>query len=115
MTKFNLVSLALSLGVGALCLACSGSSTSSATVSAIDLSPTPCTVGKSDSRTLTATATLPDGTKKDISSSATWSTDNSQTATVNGSGVVVGVNTGVTKITASYEGASGSEDCTVGP
>jgi hypothetical protein len=64
---------------------------------------------------MSASATLPDGTKKDVTGAATWSTDNSNTATVNSSGVVVGVNAGVTKITASYEGATGSVDCTVGP
>jgi hypothetical protein len=93
----------------------SGSSTSSSTVSAIALSPDPCAVGRSDSIHMSALATLPDGTKKDVSSEADWTTANSNTATVDSSGVVVGVNAGVTSITAAYSGATGSLDCTVGP
>ncbi len=92
-----------------------GSSTSSASISAIAVSPSPCAVGRTDSVQMTATATLPDGTKQTITSSADWSTANSQTATVNPSGIVVGVNAGSTAITATYEGASGSIDCTVSP
>jgi len=96
--------------------ACSGgSSTSSSTVSAIAISPDPCAVGRTDSVQLSAMATLPNGDKMAISSDAVWSTANSNTATVDSSGVVVGVNAGVTSITASYSGATGSVDCTVGP
>jgi hypothetical protein len=64
---------------------------------------------------MTATATLPDGTKEPVTSSAGWSTANAQTATVNQSGIVVGVNGGSTGITATYQGATGSIDCTVSP
>jgi len=103
----------LSLAFASACS--SGSSTSSATVSAIAVSPNPCAVGHTDSVQMSALATLPDGTKKDITGSATWATDNSNTATVNGTGTVVGVNAGVTAISASYQGAEGKVDCTVGP
>ncbi len=79
------------------------------------LPPDPCAVGRTDSVHLSALATLPDGTKKDITTDSEWSTANSNTATVDSSGTVVGVNAGVTSITASYSGATGSVDCTVGP
>jgi S1-C subfamily serine protease len=92
-----------------------GSSSSSPAVSAIAVTPSPCAVGRTDSVQMTATATLPNGTTENITSDAAWSTTNSQTATVNATGVVVGVNAGVTSITAAYEGATGSIDCTVGP
>lgn len=97
--------------------ACGEDSTSSATVSAIDLSPSPCTISRGDSRQLGAEATLPDGTKRNISAdpTVTWTTDNKDTATVNPSGIVVGVSAGVTKITAAYQGATGSINCTVAP
>jgi trimeric autotransporter adhesin len=98
----------------ALCGACA-SSTSSPNVSAIGVSPSPCAVGRTDSQQMSASATLPDGTKKDVTSVSSWSTGNANTATVNASGIVVGVNAGVTKVTASYEGATGSVDCAVGP
>jgi hypothetical protein len=86
-------------------------------VSAIGISPSVCVVGRTDSKQLSAEATLPDGSKTDITSNTqtTWSSANTDTATVNEGGVVVGVNPGVTKITASFEGATGSIDCTVGP
>jgi hypothetical protein len=58
---------------------------------------------------------MPDGTKKDITSEGSWSTDNAKTATVDKSGVLVGVNVGVTKITVTFEGATGTEECTVTP
>jgi uncharacterized protein YjdB len=104
------------LGV-AVAACASTSSSSSSTVSAIAVSPSPCTVGRTDSRQLTALATLPDGTKQDITSNEAtqWSSANPQTATVNAAGVVVGVNAGITRITANYMGASGSVECTVGP
>ena len=102
--------------LAALAAGC-GSSTSSATVSAIGISPSVCLVGRTDSKPLSAEATLPDGSKTDITSNTQtiWSSSNTNTATVNEGGVVVGVNAGVTKITASYGGATGSIDCTVGP
>lgn len=115
----NLRGLALGLVGSGLMFALVGcgsdSSTSSATVSAIAVSPNPCAVGKSDSVQMSALATLPDGTKQDVSSTATWATANSQTATVDGKGNVVGVAAGVTSISAEYQGATGKVDCTVGP
>lgn len=103
--------------VVAACGAGSGSSTSSSTISAIELSPSPCAVTRTDSVRMAAVATMPDGTKENITSAAgvAWSTGNSNTATVDGTGVVVGVNDGITAITAAYQGATGSLDCTVGP
>jgi hypothetical protein len=109
------LALLVSLIAGAgLCTAC-GSSSSSPSVSAIGVSPSPCAVGRTDSQQMTASATLPDGSKQDVTGASAWSTDNANVATVNPSGVVVGVNPGVTKITATYQGATGSVDCTIGP
>ncbi len=93
------------------------SSTSSPSVSAIALSPSPCGVSRTRSVQMGALATLTDGTKVDIgrTSEATWSSANTDTATASKSGVVVGVNVGVTTITVAYKGATGSLDCTVTP
>ncbi|MEO8878070.1 MAG: Ig-like domain-containing protein [Polyangiaceae bacterium] len=113
LTHFAYGALALSIAFAAS--GCSAdSTTSSATVSAIAVSPNPCAVGHTDSIQMSALATLPDGTKKDITSDATWATNNSNTATVSDKGTVVGVNAGVTSISASYQGAEGKVDCTVG-
>ena len=103
------------LALPAFAVACASSDTSSATVSVIDLSPTPCVVTKTSSNQLTATATLPNGTKKDISTAngVVWTTGNSQTITVSQSGNIVGVNAGVTEIAVTYQGAKGTASCTV--
>jgi hypothetical protein len=102
---------ALALHVGC------GNATSSPEVSAISVTPSPCLVGRTNSQQMSATATLPNGVKEDVTQTPgiNWSTGNTNTATVNPTGVVVGVNLGVTAITATFEGASGSVECTVGP
>lgn len=94
---------------------CGNSSTSSPAVSAIALSPSPCAVSRSNSVQMHAMATLPDGTKKDVTSLAKWSSGNTQTLTVDQGGTIVGVNTGITAVTAEYEKANGTLDCTVSP
>lgn len=97
-------------------IACGGS-TSSSQVSAIDVTPSPCGVTRTNSVQMSAVATLPDGTKENIteSSETSWSTGNSQTATVNHDGIVVGVNAGITPVTAAYRGATGTVECTISP
>jgi hypothetical protein len=104
--KTNL-KLGIIIGIVVLAAAaCGGSSTSSATISAIAISPSPCALGRTDSLQMSALATLPDGTKMDITSrqGVAWMTGNSNTATANPTGVVVGVNAGITAITAEYQG-----------
>jgi hypothetical protein len=97
--------------------ACGNDSTSSPTISAIEISPSPCAIGRGSSLQMSARATSADGTKQILGSSAgvSWSTANKDTATVNPSGILVGVSVGITAITASYQGATGTLDCTVTP
>lgn len=100
------------------CAACSSTSaTPSPSVSEINLNPSPCIVRQGKSLQLTAMATMPDGTKHDVTSeSATsWSTENVKTATVNKSGILVGVSLGVTKVRVSYKEAKTTLSCTVTP
>jgi hypothetical protein len=94
-----------------------GSSTPSSSVSAIGVSPDPCAVGRTDSVQMSAEATMPDGSKGDITtaSGVSWSSGNTNVLTVDDKGVVVGVNPGVTSVKVAYQGATGSVDCTVGP
>jgi uncharacterized protein YjdB len=94
---------------------CAGSSTSSATVSAIGLSPAPCGVSRTNSVQMSALATMSNGSKQEVTSGVTWTSANTNTATVNATGIVVGVNPGITAITATYQGATGTLNCTVGP
>ena len=111
-----LMSTPLSILFIAAAAACQ-SSTPSHAVSAISLSPDPCAMTRTNSVQMKALATLPNGTKEEIGMSpgAAWKSGNSHTAAVSATGMVVGVNTGVTGITVAYEGATGNLDCTVVP
>lgn len=62
---------------------------------------------------LTATATFSDGSKQDVTTSATWQTSASSIATVSGSGVVTAVGSGSATITASYLGKSATFSVTM--
>ena len=67
------------------------------TVTTIDVSPQNSAVQTGHTLQLTATATLSDGTKSDISSTASWASSDTALATVKG-GMVSGVNPGVVQI-----------------
>jgi hypothetical protein len=63
---------------------------------------------------LTATATYDDASTVDVTASADWSSDDTDTATVPyGSGFVVGVEAGTADITATYGGQTDTETVTV--
>jgi len=55
-----------------------------------------------------ATATFSSGAPETVTSSATWTSDNTGVATVNGSGVATGVSAGTTQIRAAHQNMSGS-------
>jgi uncharacterized protein YjdB len=61
----------------------------------------------------TATATLSDGTTRNINSSATWGSSNTSIATVSSSGIVTGARAGSAVITATYQGVAGSMTITI--
>lgn len=81
----------------------------------LTVSPDPLALESGKSKQLTAVATMGDGTKKDVASEAHWASENSQTATVDSKGVVVGVSVGVTTVKTEYGGASASTSVTVTP
>src|SRR4051812_24864217 len=91
--------------------ACSSNSTptsptaASATVSAVAV--TGSTVSKSVVQ-MTAMATLTDGTTRDVTSSATWTTSNAAIAAVSTSGRVTILGNGEVDVRASYQNVSGS-------
>jgi formylglycine-generating enzyme required for sulfatase activity len=62
---------------------------------------------------LTATATYPDNTTQDISSSSSWSSSDTTIATIDSYGLVTGVKKGTTTITVDYGKASGTTTLTV--
>ena len=61
---------------------------------------------------LIASATLADGSAQVVTNLATWQSSNPSAATVSSSGLVTWVATGVTTITATYLGTTGSVDIT---
>jgi len=111
---FGLFAAAIATVSGA---GCGGSNTSSKAVSSISISPSPCVVVRTQSAQLSAEATFPDGTTREITSSpgAVWTSENTQTLTVDATGIAVGVNSGSTNVTITYEGASSTTNCTVSP
>jgi hypothetical protein len=62
---------------------------------------------------LTATGTFADGSTQGITNKATWSSSNTNVATVNGTGLVTGVKDGTVTISASLDSTTGTDAVTV--
>jgi len=95
-------------------LGCSSSTTATIedTVESVDVTPTSTTILVNATTQLHATTRLTSGAV--VSNHAvTWGTSAANVATVNSSGVVLGVSAGQATITASSEGQSGTADLTV--
>src|SRR5438477_12725760 len=72
----------------------SGGSGNAATVQSIAVTPANPSVAVGGTQQFTATATLSDGTTKDLSASATWTSSDMATATISTSGLATGVAAG---------------------
>lgn len=79
----------------------------------ITVGPSTPSVQQGGTVTLTATGTYDDGSTKNITGSATWSSSDVTLATVSSSGVVTGVASGKATITATSGTVSGSTSVTV--
>ena len=77
-----------------------------AAVVSIAVSPNPATVAVGSTLQLTATATMSDHSTQNISATATWHSDNTAAATIDGTGMVTGVAKGSTNVIASAPGAN---------
>jgi len=73
------------------------------------------TVPMGQSMQLRATGHMSDGTDRDVTSSAQWSTSNPSVASVSQSGVVTGTSPGSDVVTAQFNGASASQPVQVTP
>jgi len=71
-----------------------------ATLSGLSVTPNATSIAATSTVTLHAMGSYSDGSSKDLSSSATWTSSNSNVATVSTSGVVTGVASGAASITA---------------
>lgn len=122
----KLVLVRTGLILSALLVPCAVSACSSSTNSApavaspsevvsLDFSPSLLVVKKGDAKPIKVTATMGDGTKKDVTAEVQWESENPKTATVDSHGTIVGTGTGITTINATYKDATGSVKVTVAP
>jgi len=81
----------------------------------ISLSPASVTLNAGQNQQLTATGKYSDGSTKDVTSTAAWSSSNSSVAKVSSGGLVSSVATGQATISATLSGMSGSGAVTVDP
>jgi hypothetical protein len=96
--RLTILTLALA-SVGAL-IACSSSTNPSATVTAVAISGTAPARGQSAQ--FTAMATFSDGTTKDVTASAAWSSSDLTVAGVTTEGLVTGIGDGNATISVTY-------------
>ncbi|MEI9952379.1 MAG: Ig-like domain-containing protein [Pseudomonadota bacterium] len=86
---------------------------SPAVVGSIALTPPQPSIPKGITGTLTATATLSDGTTEAVTTQAEWTSSDESIATVTSSGVVSAIAVGKATISASVAGVTGSTEVTV--
>jgi Bacterial Ig-like domain (group 2)/Abnormal spindle-like microcephaly-assoc'd, ASPM-SPD-2-Hydin/Galactose oxidase, central domain/Protein of unknown function (DUF1573) len=85
-----------------------------AVLQSISVSPATATIAVGQTQQFVATGSYNDGSQKNISSSARWTSSRSSVATVNASGVATGVSNGTVTISATMSGITGTASLTVG-
>ncbi|HTW48998.1 MAG TPA: Ig-like domain-containing protein [Acidobacteriaceae bacterium] len=85
----------------------------SSTPVSIAITPNPASFAMNTTQQYTATSTYSNGMTADVTSSAAWSSSNADVAAIDSSGLATGVASGLTAITASYNGVSASAPATV--
>ena len=88
-------------------------SASTATLTSIAVTPNPASITVGATQQFTATGTYSDGSTKNLSSTATWTSGTATVATISASGLATAVASGSTTITASLSGVSGKATLTV--
>jgi Big-like domain-containing protein len=92
------------------------SSSSSSRLESIAVAPGTASVAKGLTQQFTATGTFTDGSTKDLTSSATWTSSDTGVAMISTStGLATTLDTGSTTIQAAAQGIDGSTQLTVGP
>jgi hypothetical protein len=110
--KLQLVLSFAALIVLAVTVACTGFFVDP-TLTSLAVGPSTPSVQEGDTLQMTATGTYDDGSSKNLTSSATWSSSDETVATVNSSGKVTGVTAGSTTIKAASGTVEGSTSATV--
>jgi uncharacterized protein YjdB len=77
-----------------------------AAIASINVTVANATVAKTMTRQFTATATLTDNTKKDVSATTTWKSSDATIATISAAGLATGVAAGMTTISATSDGVN---------
>jgi len=90
-----------------------GGGPNSASLTALAVTPGAVTVAAASTVSLRAMGSYSDGSTKDLTSSVTWSSSDSNTVSVNTAGVATGVATGLATITAHSGAFSGAATITV--
>jgi uncharacterized protein YjdB len=83
------------------------------TLVSLAVSPASASIALGTTVQLTATGTFTDGSTKNLTNSATWSSANTSIAAVSSVGLVTSNATGSATVTATYSGVSGSATLTV--
>lgn len=83
------------------------------TVTSVTVTPATPTMIAGQMQQLSAQAAYSDGTSKDVTSTAIWSSQSQSVATVSGSGVVTAVGTGQDTIVATFSGVQGTVSISV--
>jgi len=91
-----------------------GSTTPPALLS-IAVSPSVATVAPGATQQFTATGTWSDGSTGDVTSTANWSSSSTSVATITPAGLATAAAAGITTLTASISGVSGTATLTVTP
>ena len=107
-------SVAASLFLLNACGGGGGGGSSPAVISSIVVSPIKGSVIITMTQQFTATAIFTDGTKKDVTGSATWASSDPTIATVDAGGIVHGVSSGTTTLSASSNQTTGTTSVTSG-
>jgi Bacterial Ig-like domain (group 2) len=84
-------------------------------LSSLAITPGNPSIGAGQNQQFKVEGTFSDGSKQDLTSSASWTSSNTAVATINGSGMAVGVAQGNSKIGAASGSMSTSVVLTVGP
>ncbi|HUO83641.1 MAG TPA: Ig-like domain-containing protein [Thermoanaerobaculia bacterium] len=82
-------------------------------VVSLEITGTATLTSDAETSQLTATATLSDGTRHDVTSPATWVSSNPEVVTVSDAGLVTAMAGGPATIKATYQGTSGTHDVTI--
>lgn len=85
----------------------------SPTVTSVSVTPSPASLETGDSQQFTGTAKYSDGSTANVTSTATWKSSNTSVATIDSSGLATALASGMTTISATFSGVTGSAPLTV--